>query len=69
MIGQASDCVHCKHFRRDKASSNACTAFPAGIPDAIFFDGRSHLKPYPGDHGIRFEPLEHREPEPEAATR
>ena len=26
------------------------------IPGAIFFDGLDHRKPYPGDHGIRFEP-------------
>jgi hypothetical protein len=30
-------------------------AFPAGIPEKILFYEHDHRKPFPGDHGIRFE--------------
>jgi len=33
----------------------ACEAFPDGIPDEIAYGDVDHTKPYPGDHGIRFE--------------
>lgn len=52
----APDCVRCKHLHRDpNATANTCAAFPSGIPGAILYEGRKHLKAYPGDHGIRFE--------------
>lgn len=53
------DCTRCKHLDRGdpNATKNTCKAFPEGIPDAIFFGGRRHLKPYPGDRGIRFEAI------------
>jgi hypothetical protein len=31
-------------------------AFPNGIPDDIYFLRASHSYPYPGDHGLRWEP-------------
>jgi len=37
-----------------------CDAFPDGIPVEIFSSDfkTDHTKPYPGDHGIQYSPLE-----------
>ena len=35
-----------------------CEAFPDGIPDEIAYGDNPHTSPFPGDHGIRFEPEE-----------
>jgi hypothetical protein len=32
-----------------------CEAFPAKIPDEIYFGGFDHRQPYPGDNDIRFQ--------------
>ena len=48
--GRLSDCVTCKHWKQGK-----CAAFPDGIPDAILDNTHDHRKPYPGDHGFRWE--------------
>lgn len=47
-------CWRCRHFRDDIT----CKPFPQGIPMEILTSEADHHKPYPGDHGIRFEPLE-----------
>lgn len=49
-------CHHCKHL--DDDDSRTCAAFLDGIPDVIWRAERDHRKPYPGDHGIRFEPID-----------
>lgn len=50
-------CRLCRHFRGPSASRLTCDAFPLGIPRAVL-DGRAdHRRPYPGDDGIRFEPV------------
>jgi hypothetical protein len=41
-----------------------CSAFPEEIPREIAGNKHDHRKPFPGDRGIRFEPLK-LEPEPE----
>ena len=49
-------CIKCKH-RRPALRGFICKAFPKKIPDEIMFGGFDHTKPYPGDNGIRFEPI------------
>ena len=44
-------CDPCVHYLGDET----CAAFPDGIPKEIRNGENYHLKPYPGDHGIRFE--------------
>lgn len=59
VIGPSPKCVECKHFRGPaKGDGFCCRAFPVNIPDAILDGVHDHSKPYPGDKGIRFEPLE-----------
>ena len=48
------DCLECRHCRLPE--SPTCDAFPNGIPREILIEGRGHRRPYPGDHGILFEP-------------
>ena len=48
-------CEICKHFRFPWY----CEAFKdKPIPEEIYVDGFDHRKPYKGDNGIQFEPIE-----------
>ena len=47
-------CASCKNYLND----NKCKAYPDGIPGVILTVKFDHTKPYPGDNGIRFEPIE-----------
>ena len=50
-------CNQCKHL--DRIAKNAtCAAYPEGIPDEILGNKVDHHKPYKGDHGIQFEPMD-----------
>lgn len=61
-------CYECKHFN-ENPEVLTCTAFPDGIPFEIITSEFDHHKPYPGDHGIQFEPIEEQssDDEPEQA--
>jgi hypothetical protein len=51
---RVTSCPFCVHFNDDKTAR--CAAFPNGIPDVIFYGRNPHIKPFPDDHGIQFEP-------------
>ena len=62
-------CDFCKHLRQriplpgapEGMTDNGiptCTVFPRGIPAAFWTGRKEHTKPYPGDGGIRFEPVD-----------
>lgn len=61
---QTPRCYHrrCKHFQgvrqtdgTEQTEVPVCAAFPAGIPVEIAYGNSLHLKPFQGDHGIRYE--------------
>jgi hypothetical protein len=52
--GSSPVCRECRH--RVGYDEFACAAFPDRIPLVIWNGERDHSTPYPGDHGIRFEP-------------
>ena len=59
MIREPSICDACArlHKRYDPAAQEwvpYCTAFPDGVPDAVYLGGFDHRAPYPGDNDIRF---------------
>ena len=51
-------CFRCVHYRGEMR----CAAFPEGIPAEIVQGKHNHREPYPGDNGIRYEPLPDTEP-------
>lgn len=53
-------CWKCKHIRADYT----CAAFPEGIPSDIW-QGVNHTEPFPGDHGLQFEPRGKEDPVPD----
>ena len=47
-------CRLCTHWEK---GTKTCRAFPKEIPNVIFLRGIDHRQPFPGDRGIRFEPI------------
>ncbi len=48
-------CLRCAHFHEDDHERFTCDAFPKAIPMRIVRSEADHRKPFPGDHGIRYE--------------
>ena len=46
-------CTYCRH----RLGYRRCTAFPHGIPLEIWLGRNTHQGPFPGDHGIHFDPV------------
>ena len=60
-------CLGCKHYDRTNEDFFLCAAFPDGVPYEIITSEHDHTHPYPGDHGIQFEPIDETEPTEEPA--
>ena len=52
-------CLVCSRYKGKLTgrSGPSCEAFDV-IPEAILAGDHDHAKPFPGDNGIRFEPLQ-----------
>lgn len=53
--GEISQCKCCIHYK-ETLNGDCCDAFPFGIPEDILKNYVCHKTPFPGDHGICFEP-------------
>lgn len=51
-------CTLCQNFDISNPIARQCSAFPDGIPLEIWKAENNHTSAYPGDNGIRFEPIQ-----------
>ncbi len=51
-------CSFCQNFDLSNPVARQCSAFPGGIPLEIWNGEHDHKNHYPGDNGIRFEPVQ-----------
>jgi hypothetical protein len=54
-VSSLLQCHGCRHFVWASLESERCSAFPDGIPDAIWLGTHDHALPFPGDGGVRRE--------------
>lgn len=53
-VVQSTQCIDCRHYQ----GLLRCDAFgDEPIPQEILSGEHDHREPYPGDNGVRFEPL------------
>jgi hypothetical protein len=50
----SNQCNSCIHYE----GAFTCAAFPDEIPDDIFNGFFDHRKAFPGDNGVRWEPID-----------
>jgi len=51
---QCGVCARYRSFLTTGLDGPSCSAFPAGIPTAIFDNDLDHRQPVEGDHGLRW---------------
>lgn len=50
-------CLGCRHYEWGWLDDDRCAAFPDGVPREIWLGDADHSKPFPGDGGVRFDPV------------
>ncbi len=51
---KVSQCTFCAHRSPD---GTRCKAFPAGIPIELMHNEHDHRLEFPGDNGVRYQPI------------
>jgi hypothetical protein len=51
---KVSQCTFCSHRSPD---GTRCKAYPSGIPVELLYNEHDHRTAFPGDNGIRYQPI------------